>query len=594
MSDFLFSSTTRNHGELTRDIRSIYHEDAPEVLEYHGSWGSLGVSRNLYNGFQVMETDLNIFVVIGGPVLNFADNQFLTDDDPTRGTRQIFKHYETGIIQWDEDISGPFVILSVNKEKKTITCITDLMMFIPVYHYFNDGKLVLGTHVDTVAKAAFQEESIDYVSLADFVINDVITFPYTAYVKIRQLDPAALHHYKFLEKKVQASGTNAYWIPREKNIFKNIHQASVALREGIKSYINKVTGKMDNVAQFISAGEDSRAVAGMLPRSLKKEAYIFLKKMNLEGKIAKKAARAYRLDFTLHFFGETRYLDILPEASDLVGSGHQYIHSLSLGPHKKYKLERFPAFFGGFLSDTLLKGHHIKLIKGSGYFIFLPDIPAKRVSPIDRHRAIAEKIFPELIHKAISERQGNHLKKIKELRPLSYKEWFHIWPLSMHKDMPHLHCNRRLFRSYEPFMSNNVVKISASVPASWKLNRRLFQKAMHPYLKSSKWLFHSKGFMPFFPWWVNILPQCGVWIYRKITTLAGITESDQESLVDWEAMMSTREMREAVELYDKNQTISDRFLTIPPKEMMRGKALKTRQKFNLLQVMYTFNSKNHR
>ena len=33
--------------------------------------------------------------------------------------------------------------------------------------------------------------------------------------------------------------------------------------------------------------------------------------------------------------------------------------------------------FGGFLSDTLLKGHHIKKIKGSGILPFLPQISRK-------------------------------------------------------------------------------------------------------------------------------------------------------------------------------------------------------------------------
>ena len=594
MSDFIYSSIPTNPGEITRDIQDIYHDDTPEVREFHGSWGSLGVSRNLYEGFQVMETDLYIFVVIGGPVLNFTNNHFLTGDDPAAGTVEIFKRYETGTIQWDEDLSGPFVVLSVNKEKRAITCITDLMMFIPVYHYGNDGQLVFGTHVDVVAKIAGQRESIDYVSLADFVLNDVITFPYTAYLEIRQFQPAALHNFVFKENEVQAAEPVGYWTPQERKAFKNIHQASVALREGTINYINRVTEQMDRVAQFISAGEDSRAVAGMLPESLKREAFIFLPKMNREGKIAMKASRAYNLNFSPHFFSETRYLDILPEASDLVGSGQQYIHSHSLGAHKKYKLDRFPAVFGGFLSDTLLKGHHIKLIKGSGYFTFLPQIPAKRFSPVNRNQEIAKQLFPASINNAISERQNNHLKMIKELRPGSYQEWFHLWPLSMHKDMPHLHSNRRLFRSYEPFMSKEAVKISASVPSGWKLNRRLFQKAMHPYLKPGIWLLHSKGFMPYFPWWVNLLPQFMIWIYRKVTTMTGIAKGNQEGLVDWEALMNTQEMKEAIEQYVINQKISSQFLTTSPEEIIGKKSLKPTQKLNLLQIMYTFRAKNHR
>ncbi len=586
MSDFIYSNTPGKSGEFIRSIQSIYHRDAPEVFEFHGTWGSLGVSRNMYEGFQVLESDLHIFVVVGGPVLNFTNNRFLTGDDPVAGTREIFKRYVNGKIQLDEDLSGPFVILSVNKEQGTVTCITDLMMFIPVYHYVNHDKLVLGTHVDMVAKAAGQQASIDHVSLADFVINNVITFPYTAYETIRQLEPAAIHQYKYKEKEIQATKPVAYWMPEEKQAFNNLQQAAAALREGTNAYVKRVTDGMDRVAQFISAGEDSRAVAGMLPEGLQREAYIFLKKMNREGKIGGKAASVYNMSFSPHIFSKTRYIDILSEASDLVGSGHQYIHSHSLGPHIIWELDRFSAVFGGFLSDTLLKGHHVKLIKGSGFFTFFPQIPSKGFSSVNRDDKIAKFLVPSSIHHAITERQNNHLKKINKIRPLSYEEWFNIWPLSMHKDMPNLHSNRRLFRSYEPFMCKEAVKISASVPAGWKLNRRLFQKAMHPYLKKSRWLIHSKGFMPFFPWWVNILPQFGIWIYRKIITLTGITQGNQEDLVDWEDLMKTPEWEKTIEHHVNNRIVSGHFLNIPPKEAIRGKELKPAQKVNLLQVMY--------
>jgi hypothetical protein len=76
MSDFIYTSNKQKKGALTQYIQSIYQSDAPAVTEYHGQWGSLGVSRNLYNGLQPIENDNHIFVVIGGPVLCYKDNSF--------------------------------------------------------------------------------------------------------------------------------------------------------------------------------------------------------------------------------------------------------------------------------------------------------------------------------------------------------------------------------------------------------------------------------------------------------------------------------------------------------------------------------------
>ena len=85
MSDFLYSSKNRPQGLLAGYIREIYHNDPPEVTEFHGDWGTLAVSRNLYRGFQSYETEAQVFVIIGGPVLNFSSNRFLTGDDPVGG-----------------------------------------------------------------------------------------------------------------------------------------------------------------------------------------------------------------------------------------------------------------------------------------------------------------------------------------------------------------------------------------------------------------------------------------------------------------------------------------------------------------------------
>lgn len=76
MSDFIYSSIQRPQGELTNYLNSIYHTNSPRVYEFHGLWGSLAVSRNLYTGFQTLETENFIITVIGGPVLYFRDNLF--------------------------------------------------------------------------------------------------------------------------------------------------------------------------------------------------------------------------------------------------------------------------------------------------------------------------------------------------------------------------------------------------------------------------------------------------------------------------------------------------------------------------------------
>src|SRR5690625_87117 len=93
MSDYIFTSHRRTSGYLSKVIQSIYHDDKPEVTEFHGSWGSLAFSRSLYLGYEPMETDDFICGVIGGPVLTCTDNNFLTGKDKIAGSRYIYEKW---------------------------------------------------------------------------------------------------------------------------------------------------------------------------------------------------------------------------------------------------------------------------------------------------------------------------------------------------------------------------------------------------------------------------------------------------------------------------------------------------------------------
>ena len=117
MSDFIFSKKPIHKGQLSKEIQAIYHEDCPTVKEFHGEWGSLAVSDNLYHGFKPYETDEHICVVVGGPLLCFQDQQVM---ESLAGTKVILERMLDGLMKWDEDLSGPFAIFFGSHKKKFI------------------------------------------------------------------------------------------------------------------------------------------------------------------------------------------------------------------------------------------------------------------------------------------------------------------------------------------------------------------------------------------------------------------------------------------------------------------------------------------
>lgn len=584
MSDFLFSSVRREAGELPRGIREIYRRTAPPIWEYHGPWGSLAVSRGHYNGFDPIETDTHICAVIGGPVLCFRDNSLLAGGERDAGTRAVLERILSDQIVWEHDLDGPFVVLVVDKTDARVTCITDLMMFIPVYEHIDNDRVVLGTHVDAVAAVSGKGNAFDEASLVDFILHDVVTYPYTAYQGILQLAPAAEHSYIGLgEGGAQKIEPNVYWEPVERSAFGSIDEAAETLRSGLQEYVDRVTTGMDHVAQFISGGEDSRALAGLLPSRLKRDAYIFLDNMNREGRVAERVAKSYGATFNPGYRSPTHYLEILEEAGSLVGLGHQYAHTHSLGFHSECKLDQYQAVFGGYLSDSLLKGAYARKPRGYGRFPFLPEVS---LSGESRSRPLQSSVFRAELLRRVEHRRRSHLERVRAIRPRTAHEWFVLWPMTMRTAMPNFYSTRRLFASYEPFMSNTVVKVSASVPTHWKLNRRLFLRTARPWLRPAHAVQHGDGRFPHLSWVANTPLQAIVWAWRQVQRKILRNRSNEGPWGDWQSVVHSQAWEEKL----GTTTESDVFGSLLEAETVQDLKMCTKQlprqaQLNVFQVV---------
>lgn len=579
MSDFLFTTDPQAENALKEALERL----GGSVQVYQGVWGTLVVTETKYPGFSPVETDEHICVVIGGPVLYFQDNSFIAGDDRQAGTRAILERWQSDQADWSEDLSGPFLILVIDKATSQVECITDLMMFIPVYQCQSNASVFWGTHVDAVALATGNQGTFDEASLVDFILHDAVTYPYTAYKTLNQCQPASIHR---LEK--QACGDNklfepeSYWQPTESNSFQSLSEAASYLRNGVQGYIDRVTGSLDHVAQFISAGEDSRSLAGMLPKRLERDAYIFLDEMNREGRVAEKVAEAYEANFKPDYRSKTHYLDILPEASDLVGSGHQYTHAHTLGFDKKHDLSSYRAVFGGYISDSLLKAqyaHKPRLLK------LLSFMPQVAVRGENRTLPVSNDLFSPSVLAEVTHRRTEHFERVRALRPESAQEWFELWPATMRIAIPNLYSNRRLFASHEIFMAKESVKTAASVPVSWKLNRRLFNKAFKGALKTSRLIPHADGRLPYYPWWFNFVIQAPIWFYQQVSRRSGLQKKNQGPWADWKSVTASERWSESVDCFSKDIALAEISDALQQGALIRSR-LTIPSRINLLQVCY--------
>jgi len=325
-------------------------------------------------------------------------------------------------------------------------------------------------------------------------------------------------------------------------------------------------------------------VLGMLPPSCERDAFIFLDLMNREGRVAQAAAKAYGANFTMYPRGMLWYFDMLPACSDLVGRSAQYKHVHSYGFHKLAKLNQYRAVFGGFLSDTLVKAYHVRRKYIINRFPFLPYLKAKDQNKrsLDTVSIVHSRVLAEL-----RARTAAHLEFVRSIRGWeSAHEWFNIWPISMHSDMPFLYGNRRLFASYEPFMANSSVKVSAAVPQEWRMNRRLFQKMAQPFLAPSRHLIHSDGWMPYYSWHMNVLAHGCVWFWRRVEVKLGFMKGNQGPWNDWSVVLESAEWKNAARNIVAAGRCPEELFSVPLDDLFNKSYLDDSQKVNLMQVTY--------
>ena len=214
MIDFLFSSKQGGQNKLLAALRGFRSVPKLTFNEWSALWGSLVTIGPSYPGFNPVETDQHIIIVLGGPLPRY-DSSIATGEHADDGTLWILERWKNhNKIAWDDELLGHFLIACLDKTTGKLAVVTDINAFVPVYiaeAVDGESHVIVGSHADAVAIAASCEQNIDPVSIADFLTYKTVTYPYTMYKGIRQLPAAS-------EIKVSTNGNQdvrTYWLPEE-------------------------------------------------------------------------------------------------------------------------------------------------------------------------------------------------------------------------------------------------------------------------------------------------------------------------------------------------------------------------------------------
>jgi hypothetical protein len=534
VSDFLLATRPRPEGELRGALERYLGHVSAEIVEVHGTWGSLAVARAPHDPEPAMRDGRSLSVLIGEPMARLAPMA----GPAVEPAQRAWVHAalaESTKTAWEDALDGPFAALSVDPERGGGCVVTDLFAWVPVFEAYAGGGLVLGTHPDAVARIA--AATVDPVSAAELVAHLTITWPRTLHDGVTQVAPGTVRCFG-------ADGWNdsgrQYWRPEERDdVYPTIHAAAEALRAALVEDVALAVRGVEHAGLLLSGGEDSRAVLGAVPAGVRVTGFTYADADNREVRSARRVARAYGAAFVFGRRAPDHYLRGLEPVARMVGSQNEYIDAHGYGFHAELGLAELPIVLGGLSSDALLKADNVPARRVAT--VLAGGISCIRPAPVPSMAGIR----PALLREAAARRDA-YRAELARLRPRSADEWSRIYPFTMRKYAANHHGNRRLFRVHEPFMSNPVVRLAASVPQRWKVDRRLFHLAIAPLLRPSWYVPHARNRFPSLGGRGNTLARPLLGLARDVRALAtGEWGANQESWPLWDKLVQSPAMSQA-------------------------------------------------
>ncbi|WP_079474759.1 hypothetical protein [Marinococcus halophilus] len=549
MSDFIYSSKKNKSRELQQLLKIFDPEKRKSAVAAEGPWGSIAFFENHYKSSEWIETDDYIAILTGGPLIKTENKSFNTNR-----VQKIINEWNKKNEKFDEYIDGPFFFCLIDKNENKIHAVTDLMGFIPVY-YSAEGdteEVVLGTHVDAVAKASHCSGDIDYVSFADLIVNKTITYPHTMYQGVFQAHPAS--HYTVEPAEHEIKKNRCYWLPKEENR-QNLDELASRLEKSFTQSLSQITEGCASAAVFVSGGEDSRIVLDAMPRSVKRVGHLFLDDINRELTIAKKTASVYKIDTKLGLRAKSYYLDQWLPVSLAQGSSSPAYHAHAYGMSRFLGLDQYGAVIGGLGADAYLKGSRVKNVHKYKFWGL-----KYRLDTLDKNNSSSDfflenqspSFIGKNVYEAVVKRRKKHKDYIASFRPASAVEWSELWPASMNESMSNFFVHRRVFNNYEPFLQNEVMKIAAAAPQEYKINRQLFHRAFRKHLKKSWYVSHTKGQLPYFSAKVNFPIMAAIRTKRSLVELVSKSKVNQDSWADFDQLVKDHKVYVTEELQQLN------------------------------------------
>tara|TARA_B110000305_G_scaffold14478_1_gene13556 strand:+ start:1151 stop:2896 length:1746 start_codon:yes stop_codon:yes gene_type:complete len=424
-------------------------------------------------------------MILGRPVIEVLDWAKFDKSKENYITKFLIQKYiNLEINDFCNQLNGAFSILVIDYNLNKLLIITDKLGIYPIYTYGIDNlnSFQFSSNFKTLLDNIKNKTNIDIVSIAEFLKKGFIYHPNTLYKEIKTLDNGSYCILDFNEKKIIKK---SYFKIRAKPVYNFdylVNELSKALSKSIERRTINYFGKK---AVFLSGGTDSRMILAN-SADPNTDAITLYNQENHEIKITKNITELLNVKHELIKRDENYYLDSFDSSIQINSARSLPTDDHFLNLKNNEKIKKYDTILTGCYADWLFKG--IALDRKQLSFFLIGKLPLYKLKAFHYNFFAKRTLLKEKYEKMIRERED---QIFCDKRSHLNNEIGRIFPLFQEETSATRMTLQQFFSWDSIFSDNDVIKVYQQIPAKYKINSEVYDKAVSLILNKVKNVPHA-------------------------------------------------------------------------------------------------------
>ena len=436
-----------------------------------------------WNSYLDKENNIQL-IILGRPIIEVSDWKSYDNYEDNFITKFLIKKYiELDIDAFCNQLNGAFSILVIDYKHNRLSIISDKFGIYPIYT-FGDTKLntfQFSSNFKNLEDNISDKLKIDRVSVAEFLKKGFIYHPNTYYKEIKTLENGI---YCILDFDKKTITKKKYYKIKAKpiNDFNYlVDKLSKALLKSIERRTLKFFGKK---AVFLSGGTDSRMIlANTVDKNI--DAVTLYNEENYEIDTTKNIAKLLKINHKLIKRDIDYYFNSFNSSLKINGSRSLPTDDHFLNLRVDERIAKYDTILTGCYADWLFKGIALDRVQLS---IFSNKLPLHKLKPFNYNFFSKRSLLKDEYEKMIKNREDQiFLNKKSHID----NEIARLFPLFQEETSATRLTLQQLFPWDSIFSDNDVMEVYLQIPAKYKINSEVYDKAVSLILNKVKNIPHA-------------------------------------------------------------------------------------------------------